>query len=136
MKKTINSVTLTATAIACAFGLATAHAAHESNSFAALAGENPDAGGVAIINYVKGQDTRNGNVAVMGLTPGTYVYAVRLNDGTPQMICAFTTDSAGDGSCSDSHFDLTGFNQAVILNAGGEVVLSGAFERRGGNRVK
>lgn len=136
MKKLIKSITTTATAIACALGLVTAYAAHESNNLAVLTGENPDAGGVAIINYVKGQDTWNGNVAVTGLAAGTYTYAVRLNDGAPQMVCTFDIDSSGEGGCANSHFDLTGFNRAVIMNAGGEVVLSGTFERRGGNRVQ
>ncbi len=111
-------------------------AAHESNNYALLSSADSSAEGQALINYVAGKETWNGNVHVTGLPEGTYFYAVRLNAGSPQEVCMFTVNSLGNGSCSNGKFDLTGFNQALILDASGKIVLTGLFERRGGNREK
>ncbi len=115
-----------------------AFAAHESNNYALLSSEEPaaDGQGRAIINYVAGTESWNGNVRVTGLPEGTYLYAVSLNDGAPQEVCMFTVNSQGNGSCSSGKFDLTGFNMALIFDMDDNLVLSGSFERRGGNREK
>ena len=114
-----------------------AFAAHESNNYALLR-EAPaaDVQGQAIINYVAGTESWNGNVRVTGLPEGTYLYAVILNNGNPQEVCMFTVNRQGNGSCSSAKFDLTGFNMALIFDMDDNLVLSGSFERRGGNREK
>ncbi len=125
-----------ATTIVLLASAGTASAAHESNNSASLSAEDSSAGGKAIVNYIAGQESWAANARVEGLEEGTYTFAVRLNDGAPQPVCTFVVDARGNGSCSNNHFDLAGFNIAVILDDSGDVVLSGTFARRGGNREK
>lgn len=109
-------------------------AAHESNNKAML-GES----GIVIVNYVKGKDTWNAAALVHDLPAGTYQLAVRFNAGgvvgEPQEVCLLTSDGTGPVACNESQFDLGGFHEALVLDMDGNIVLSGLFDRRGGNRV-
>lgn len=136
MKTLIHQCFAAITSAGLLLSTGSAFAAHESNNYALLSAADSSAGGQALINYVAGKESWTGNVRVSGLPEGTYFYAVSLNAGAPQEVCMFTVNLQGNGSCSNAKFDLTGFNQALILDEAGNIVLSGFFERRGGNRVK
>ena len=114
-----------------------AQAAHESNNRAELTSAI-DAGvaGKAVVNYAKGAPNEWKSVAqVSGLTPATaYNFTVNGPAGV-QLVCSFTTNAQGAGSCTDGEKDLGGFGTAQIRAADGAVVASGSFDRRGGNRV-
>lgn len=110
-------------------------AGHESNNLANLSGEG-GVSGTAIVNYVAGTEGWTSNVHVTGLEDGIYTFAVRLNAGPLQPICNFVVDGNGSSGCSDQDAVLLGFNQAVIVDQEGNVVASGTFKRRGGNRDK
>ncbi len=116
----------------------TAFGAHNGNNRAELAGTTvePDASGVAIVNYSEGQGTFNGNVTVSNLIPGaTYTFAVRRGAGTTYTtICTGTADADGTFICSAQGLTLPGFTTAVVLDAGGVEVARGVFERRGNCR--
>ncbi|MBA3297917.1 MAG: hypothetical protein H0U19_13390 [Acidobacteria bacterium] len=113
------------------------YAKHESNNFATLSSSIPRVSGQAVVNYVKGTEGWVSQVRVLGLPDGIYLFAVRLNAGVLQPICNFEVEGAGSGGCSDQDAVLSGFNQAVIIDLDGNVVVaSGTFERRGTNREK
>ena len=123
-------------------GAGNVYAAHESNNRAALSGAG-GVSGTAHVNYVKGTEGWSSTVSVFGLATGNYVFAVRLNAGAFQTVCAFSADGVGSDGCSDQDSVLGGFNQAVIVadtngnglaDAGEMVVASGTFARRGGCR--
>lgn len=115
-----------------------ASAAHFGNNRAELGpGTDPDATGVAVVNYSKGQGDFNGNVTVSGLNPGaTYTFVVRMggNEGTDQTICSGTADAQGTFTCSAQHLTLAGFGMAVVEDSAGNDVASGVFARRGNCR--
>lgn len=113
----------------------TALGAHNGNNRAELTGTgDPDATGVAIVNYSEGKGTFNGNVTVSNLTPGeTYTFLVRGATGE-RTICSGTADAAGTFSCSAQGLTLPGFGTAVIRDASGAEVATGVFQRRGNCR--
>ena len=118
--------------------------AHESNNRAELSGMQDGASltGSAIVNYVKGAaegDLWRSNVNVKGnLAAGTYDFYVLLvnMDGVSNetLVCSFdVTESGGRQGCN-ADTDLPGFNTAEVREADGDIVASGTFARRGGNR--
>jgi hypothetical protein len=115
-----------------------AQAAHEANNKAQLSG---DASGTAIVNYIEGRDSQQwtANARVQGLEPGTYSYVLIApkNNGGGEVatVCTFEADGKGSDGCSNSSFDTGGFATAEIQDEDGDVVASGTFERRGGNRA-
>lgn len=138
--------TLTKTSLAALVGalfallLSPAFAAHEANNYALLGSDDSAADGQALVNYVAGKDAWNGNIHVTGLPEGIYFFAVRFNAGEtigdPQDICHFEVGADGQGHCTARQFELGGFHEALVLDAEGNIVLSGFFERRGGKRAK
>ncbi len=139
--KTRSTKLMLATAAAILFGALSqgVQAAHESNNRALLEGDDAAIQGHAIVNYVKGKESWTASVLVQDLPAGSYWFAVRFNSGgtigEPQPICMLEVGDEGMAACADSMFDLGGFHEALILDAEGNIVASGFFERRGGNRV-
>ena len=115
-----------------------ASAAHNGNNRAELApGTDPDATGVAIVNYSEGRGDFNGNITVSGLAPGaTYTFVVRLAGAemTDQTICSGTANQQGTFTCTAQHRPLNGFSMAVVEDSLGNDVASGVFARRGNCR--
>lgn len=115
------------------------HAAHESNNMAMIESDDDSVEGHAIVNYVKGKESWTATVRVGDLAPGIYWFAVRFNNdmviGEPQPVCMIEANRKGNASCSNQMFDLGGFHEALILDADGNIVASGFFDRRGGKRV-
>lgn len=107
--------------------------AHESNNKATLSGMVT---GTAIVNYLAGTEGWRSSVNVRGdLANGTYGYYVA---GGPSgdagvLVCTFTVDGGGRQGCS-ADTDLPGFTRAEIRDSDGNVIASGTFARRGGNR--
>ena len=134
LKNSVRPVVMLGLLLALILGLASSvSAAHESNNRAELSG---DASGHAIVNYVAGTEGWSSTVTVKGLEAGDYTFAVNLNGTNQTIVCIFTSDGKGNDGCSDQEADLPGFNTAVVLNSSGDIVATGIFERRGGNREK
>lgn len=113
--------------------------AHEANNRATLSGSVT---GTAIVNYIAGRsdsqsDSFQSTVNVKGDLPdGTYGFYVA---GGPSgaagvLVCTFEAGQGRLGCSADK--DLPGFARAEIRDAGGVVIASGVFARRGGNRDK
>lgn len=135
---------------ACSQDLPTASAdlltpsfAHLSNNSAELSGmqDGTRITGKAIINYAKGapQEWRS-TVNLNGdLDAGTYTFYVSLNGTNQTAVCTFTVDGNGGRQGCSGDTDLGGFNMATVregnIDANGDIVASGTFERRGGQRV-
>ncbi|BCX49034.1 hypothetical protein HAHE_29420 [Haloferula helveola] len=138
MKKLINNKLPALVASAVALLSLAAQGAHEANNKAAMDGEGTIATGKAIVNYVKGKDTWNASVLVKDLPEGVYFFVVRANTpggiGEYQPVCMLESDGKGNASGSASQFDLGGFHEGLIVDMDGNVLISGFFERRGGNR--
>lgn len=133
-RQAVYVLVVVALAMGLAFGsVSGVSAAHESNNRAELSGDG--VGGHAIVNYVAGTEGWSSTARVMGLEPGQYTFAVSLNGTNLTTVCTFTADGSGSDGCSDQDAELPGFNTAVILDADGDVVASGVFARRGGNRA-
>ena len=114
------------------FGLATsAYAAHESNN--RVEWESGDISGHAIVNFVAGNGGWRSTAELEGLPAGDYSFAVNLNGSNQTIVCTFTADGVNDAGCA-ADTDVPGFNTGVILDANGDIVVSGIFVRRGGNR--
>jgi hypothetical protein len=113
---------------------ASAYADHLSNSRAELSGHGIS--GHAIVNYVRGTEGWSSTVTVHGLEAGEYTFAVNASGANQTTICTFTSDGNGSDGCSDQETAIPGFNTAVVLDAHGEVVASGMFERRDGQRTQ
>ena len=116
----------------------TAFGAHNGNNRAELTGTgDPNATGVAIVNYSEGTGTFNGNITVSNLTPGeTYTFLVRspIAPFAERVICSGTADADGTFTCSAQGLRLSGFNKAVVRDASGTEVAVGTFARRGNCR--
>lgn len=113
--------------------LGTTADAHESNNRANLTGM---ATGTAIVNYVAGREAWRSTVNLEGdLADGTYGYYVAggPSGDAGQLVCTFTVDGNGRMGCS-ADTDLPGFARAEIRDSEDNVVASGMFVRRGGNR--
>lgn len=120
---------------------ASARFAHESNNQSVLSGtqDGNAISGNAIINYVKGVEGWQSTVSLSGnLAPDTYTfYAVAPMGGALRTICSFTvTDQNGGRKGCSANTDVAGFATAQIQDSNGNIVASGTFERRGGNREK
>lgn len=106
--------------------------AHESNNQATLSGAVT---GNAIVNYVAGREGWRSSVNVRGnLANGTYGFFVAggPSGNAGQLVCTFTAGRGRLGCSADT--DLPGFTRAEIRDSDGNVVASGLFARRGGNR--
>jgi hypothetical protein len=109
-----------------------AQAAHEGNNRAELSGS---AAGTALVNYAKGNGSWTAGARVAGLAPGTYTFTVTSPNGMTVMpVCTFEADGRGTDGCSARLEVLGGFATAEIRDAGGTVVSSGRFDRRGNCR--
>jgi hypothetical protein len=105
-----------------------AAADHNSNNRATF---EDVAAGTAIVNYSEGQGTFNGSISARDLEPRTsYTFTVSLSGENMRTICSFTTNRAGNGSCSATGLTLPGFNTAEI-RLGNVVVDSDRFTRQG-----
>lgn len=113
----------------------TALGAHNGNNRAELIGTgDPNASGVAIVNYSEGTGKFNGNITVSNLEPGeAYSFFVRGATGET-LVCTGTTNAAGTFTCSAQQLVLPGFGIAVVRDAAGVEVASGTFDRRGNCR--
>ncbi|MFP5309398.1 MAG: hypothetical protein ACLGIR_07450 [Actinomycetes bacterium] len=109
-------------------------AAHNGNNRADLASQTSDATGRAVVNYSEGQGTFNGTVTVRGLEAGTYTFRVTLRGGNITPVCELVAGGNGAAGCSAQDLDLPGFNTAEIVDAGGNVVARGVFDRAGNCR--
>lgn len=131
---------LLAAFVAFAVAAPTALAAHNGNNAAELSGTgDPDATGKAIVNYSEGSGDFNGTITVQNLEPGaTYSFFARFQaPGFPiedTLICSGEADLQGTFTCQAQHFTLGRFGMAVVLDAAGDVVAAGTFERRGNCR--
>ncbi len=114
--------------------------AHNSNNQASLSGsQNGNAiSGNAIINYVAGREGWQSTVNLQGtLAADTYTfYAVAPNGVTLRFVCSFTLDGQGGRQGCSADTDLLGFATAQVRDSEGNIVASGMFDRRGGNREK
>ena len=116
--------------------------AHESNNRADLSGtqDGTAIAGMAIVNYAKGAPREwRSTVNLKGeLDPGTYTFYVSLNGTNQTAVCTFTVDENGGRQGCSADTDLPGFNMATVregnMVAAGDVVASGTFDRRGGQR--
>ena len=126
--------------VAFAAAAPTALASHNGNNGAELSGPgDPDATGKAIVNYSAGRGDFNGTTTVQNLEPGaTYSFVARFQSpGLPiedTLICSGEANQQGTFTCQAQHFTLGRFTRAVVLDAGGDVVAAGVFERRGNCR--
>ncbi len=113
----------------------TALGAHNGNNRAELTViGDPDASGVAIVNYSEGTGKFNGSITVSNLEPdATYSFFVRGASGDT-LICTGTADAAGTFTCSAQQLFLPGFGMAVVKDGAAVDVASGTFERRGNCR--
>lgn len=118
----------------------TALAAHNGNNAAELSGTGvPDATGKAIVNYSAGRGDFNGTITVQNLEPGApYSFFVRFQQpGFPiedTLICSGEANQQGTFTCQAQHLTLGRFGRAVVLDAAGDDVAVGTFERRGNCR--
>lgn len=139
MKTPISKTALIIAGSLFAISAMPAPAAHMSNNKADLTSDVSPANGKAIVNYVKGTATWNATVSIQDLPEGIYFLVVRANTeagtGPFQAVCTLETDGKGGASCSVQDFDLGGFHEALVVDLDGNIILSGLFERRGGNRV-
>ncbi len=112
--------------------------AHESNNRATLTGMQGGSAitGIAIINYVAGREAWRSTVGLRGnLAAGTYtLFAISPNGATSFAVCSFTVDGMGSRQGCSADTDVGGFLRAEVRDASGNVVASGRFMRRGGNR--
>lgn len=112
-------------------------AAHNGNNRAFVSGTgDPDASGVAIVNYSEGTGKFNGNITVSNLEPGeAYTYSVLSPNGQVETtICSGTADAGGTFTCSAQKLTLGGFLTAVVRDSAGVEVARGVFDRRGNCR--
>ena len=118
----------------------TALASHNGNNAAELSGVgDSDATGRAIVNYSEGRGDFNGTITVRNLEPGeTYSFFARFQSpGLPiedTLICSGEANQQGTFTCQAQHLTLGRFTTAVVLDADGDVMAAGAFERRGNCR--
>ncbi len=134
-RKLISAMTTAMLGVALFAG--SALGAHNGNNRAELTGTgDPNATGVAIVNYSEGKGTFNGNITVSNLTAGAaYTFLVRSPNGvTEQVICSGTADADGTFTCSAQGLPLNGFAKAVVRDSNGTEVAVGTFERRGNCR--
>lgn len=112
-------------------------AAHNGNNRAFISGTgDPDASGVAIVNYSEGTGKFNGNITVANLDAGeSYTFLVRSPNGLVEtVVCTGTADANGTFTCSAQKLTLGGFAKAVVRDAAGVEVAVGTFDRRGNCR--
>ncbi len=117
----------------------TARFAHESNNKGTLSGmqDGRSLSGSAIINYVAGTEGWRSTVNVVGvLSPDTYTFFATGGPGVLQAVCSFTVTSSGGRQGCSADTDLAGFAAVEVRDSAGNTVVSGTFERRGGNREK
>jgi hypothetical protein len=114
--------------------------AHESNNRAELTGmqDGTQISGHAIINAIvnRGQVTGwRSTISVQGdLAAGTYTVFVNLNGSNQTAVCSFTVSDMGGRQGCSADTNLPGFNTVEVRDASGNIVASGIFDRRGGNR--
>ena len=138
--RSISKITGIATSALLALSALTASAAHESNNSASLSGDDLFASGNVIVNYIAGKESWAASGSVKNLPEGMYMLVVRFNSGGTigpfQTVCLLETNGRGDATCGNRMFDLGGFHEALVVDMDGNILLSGFFDRRGGNRVK
>ncbi len=127
-----------------------AFAAHEANNKfdMAVTVAGPATGdATGISNYAAGQDKWVNHIAASGLLPMTDYTWVGIAAGTASAVCSFTTDAAGNGSCTsdvNSRLGATevreggvsgvGVLRAIASTDDNNTVEDGEIERRGTTR--
>jgi hypothetical protein len=132
-RRLLGAITIALLSVGLVAGIALG--AHNGNNRAELNGTgDPNATGIAIVNYSEGRGTFNGNITVSNLEPGeAYSFFVR-GAGGEQLICEGTASAGGTFTCSAQKLTLAGFTMAVVRDSSGTEVASGLFERRGNCR--
>lgn len=125
---------------------APAFAVHEANNqfdLAVVAGGPAGADGTGYSIFIKGGATGNGDgaawenyVQVSGLAANTMYTWVGIAMGTASVICSFTTDASGAGSCSSTVNSRLGSTQIRLGGVGGTPVLSAVGSTDDDNKVE
>ena len=85
---------------------------------------NPDADGMAILNYVAGQNETVVQIVISDFLPER-TYTLRLTDGTSQLVGDVTTDHHGHATFHRTYsLDKSTWDVEVYLDENGDLVLS------------
>lgn len=100
--------------------------------------------GQAIVNYAKGAPEDREWPATVNLRgdldAAIYTFYVSLDGADQTAICTFTVRENGGRQGCTGNVPLPGFNTATVregdMDSNGEIVATGTFTRRGGQRTQ